>query len=140
MAGELSQMLERLSAGVMLADANAQLRQQQLWLELMQGTPLLEGVDRQASLAIREVKLAFNLAPVRLSFWRRLWNSARRLFGLSPSAACGGVVFELSGNRDDSVEVEVVVARDPDGAWRARQTRGADDARLRGARVRELPS
>jgi hypothetical protein len=137
-AGDLNSYLEQVLVSVMLADSNGQLRQQRLWLEISQGVPLLEGVDREASLAIRDVKLSFTLAPVPPSPRRRIWNRTRRWAGLSQTAP-RGARFQL-GRAGEGVKVEVTVPRSTDGAWRARSTPAPDDESVRAAAVQGLPS
>lgn len=137
--GSLGDYLERVVASVILADANGQLRQQLLWQQVSPGSVLLEGLDREANLAIRQVTLAFYLVATPPPIWERLWNWIGRLLGATPSEQQTRR-FEI-GRPGEGIRVEVIVERGSSGALGARALFSpADDDRLRGAEIRGLPS
>ncbi len=127
-----NKFVEHLMQEVILADAEMQLLQRSGWIGLNKGFPLAEGLDHLEFLGLNEVKLTFNVEPVRDSLWGRFKRWFKSVLGKPEPAAT--VLYRLIPDRlipgeaeiKTGFKVSISVSRSSDRIYKVESEPAAD--------------
>lgn len=111
---------------VIEADALMQVRQRAAWREALGGSEMLEGLDRLENLGLAQVRFAFRLEPVDVSWSARVWAVLTEPLGpgffarVARRLARSPRHFRLASSSSSAggLDVSLTVAREEDGLWK----------------------